>query len=309
MTPSPTCFADNVRPDLFDREPFLFKHKLLGHPALEMANLVRMIPTLPDWQVHSSSGKLKRSDDFERADKDHATGMTIEETLDSMKTTNSYVMVREPDRDGSFHPLYKSLLADVHGVLKACGMANQANEPKMYLFLSSPDSVTPFHIDRYTNFLMQFQGSKRISVFPKWDERVMTAAARESLVAYSGQRPVWTPEIEPFGTAYDFQPGDALHIPFVAGHHVRNGPDEVSISLSLFFKTDENLRLTDAMVFNDMLRRRGIDLRGVGQSPVRDHLKAGAWRAARLAARHATKIGAIGALGAAGAGAFAMMVD
>ena len=42
-----TCFADDVRPDLFDRQPFMFKHRLLGHPALEMSNLARMIPTLP----------------------------------------------------------------------------------------------------------------------------------------------------------------------------------------------------------------------------------------------------------------------
>jgi hypothetical protein len=296
-----TCFGDNVRPELFDREPFQFQHQLLGHPALEMSNLARMIPTLPDWQVHYSSGKLKRTDNFETAHRDHANGMSIEETIDTLKTSNSYIMIREPDRDGSFHPLYQSLMKDVHGVLAARGLAGQANDPKMYLFISSPDSITPFHIDRYTNFLMQFQGSKQISVFPQWDPAVMAPDVRESLVAYSGKRPMWNPEMDALATTYDFQPGDALHIPFVAGHHVRNGPNEVSVSLSLFFKTGENLMLTDAMVFNDHLRRLKLSPAGVGTSRWRDAAKAGMWRAGKQAKAHKGKLGTIGALSALGA--------
>jgi len=293
-----TCFANDVRPDLFDREPFLFRHQLLGHPALDMANLARMIPTLPDWQVHYSSGRLQRTDNFETAHRDHANGMSIEETIDTLKTSNSYIMIREPDRDGSFHPLYRELMKDVHGVLGARGMGGRANDPKMYLFISSPDSVTPFHIDRYTNFLMQFQGSKRISVFPQWAPEVMASDVRESLVAYSGKRPLWRPEMETLGTTYDFLPGDALHIPFVAGHHVRNGPEEVSISLSLFFKTDENLMWTDAMVFNDHLRRRlRLKPNAVGTHRWRDTTKAGLWRCAKHISAHKGKL-ALGALGA-----------
>lgn len=296
-----TCFADDVRPDLFDREPFMFKHRLLGHPSLKMSNLARMIPTLPDWQVHYSSGKLKRSDNFETAHRDHANGMSIEETIDTLKTSNSYIMIREPDRDGSFHPLYRELMKDVRGVLDAAGTTGQPNDPKMYLFISSPDSITPFHIDRYTNFLMQFQGSKQISVFPQWDPAVMNADVRESLVAYSGKRPLWRPEMDALATPYDFQPGDTLHIPFVAGHHVRNGPNEVSISLSLFFKTDDNLMLTDAMVFNDHLRRLKLNPAGVGASRWRDAAKAGAWRTGKQLKIRVRSLGAAGAVGALGA--------
>jgi len=295
-----TCFADDVRPDLFDREPFLFQHQLLGHPALEMANLARIIPTLPDWQVHYSSGKLKRTDNFETAHKDHANGMSVEETIHTLKTSNSYIMIREPDRDGTFHPLYLELMKDVRGVLDARGLAGKANDPKMYLFISSPDSVTPFHIDRYTNFLMQFQGSKQVSVFPPWNPEVMKPDVRESLVAYSGKRPLWRPEMEALGTTFDFKPGDALHIPFVAGHHVRNGPDEVSISLSLFFKTDENLMLTDAMVLNDHLRRLRLNPSGVGTNRWRDAAKASIWRCGKQLNAHKGKL-AIGALSGLGA--------
>lgn len=117
VSPPQRCFADNVRPELFDREPFLFTHKLLGHPALSMDNLGRMIPALPERQVHYSSGRLQTSDNFERAHTDHANGMCIEETIATLRTSNSYIMIREPQEDESFHPLFRELVDDVNGVL------------------------------------------------------------------------------------------------------------------------------------------------------------------------------------------------
>jgi hypothetical protein len=61
----------------------------------------------------------------------------------------------------------------------------------------------------------------------------------------------------------------------VAGHYVKNGPEDVSISLSFFFQTDETLRWTHAMQLNHKLRTRlGINPRPVGQSKRLDALKA-----------------------------------
>ncbi|MGE5865968.1 MAG: hypothetical protein ACM32J_12840, partial [Rhizobacter sp.] len=60
------CFATDIRRDLLDRQPFTFRHRLLGHPALSLANLGRAIPALPASQVFYSSGRLQRGDDFDR---------------------------------------------------------------------------------------------------------------------------------------------------------------------------------------------------------------------------------------------------
>ena len=40
-----------------------------------------------------------------------------------------------------------------------------------------------------------------------------------------------------FANKFAFAPGEAIHIPFVGGHYVKNGPEDVSISLSFFFGT------------------------------------------------------------------------
>jgi len=176
------------------------------------------------------------------------------------------------------------LIRDVQGVMQDCGAGREAHDAKLYLFISSPNSVTPFHIDRYSNFLMQIQGRKEVSVFPQWDERSVPSRVRESVVAYSGERATWQPEMDGLRTVYRLEPGDALHVPFVAGHHVRNGP-EVSITLSLFFHTDATRSLTRAMHLNDKLRRRfGLRPHPVGMAPVRDAVKSGVWRFGRTVA-------------------------
>jgi len=282
---SMTCLADDIRRDLLDRDAFTFQHRLMGHPALSLENLGRVIPALPSSQVFYSSGKLDRGDNFDRAHVEHANGLSIEETIENIRTSDSYIMVRAPESDPSFRPLFRELVADVENLIRERRVGQKAHGAMLYLFIASPNSVTPFHIDRYSTILMQFRGSKDVTVFPQWDERVVSSDTREGFVAHSGARPVWRPQAEALGTTFRFAPGDALHIPFVAGHHVRNGPDDVSISMSIIFNTDETRSQTRAMVLNHKLRQ-GLRLRPhpVGMTPWRDAVKSGLWQtSSRLA--------------------------
>src|SRR4051794_35273274 len=89
-----TCFADDIDRERLDHEAFTFRHRLMGHPALSLENLGRVIPALPPSQVFYSSGVLDRRDDFDRAHVDHRNGLSIEETIETIRTSNSYVMVR-----------------------------------------------------------------------------------------------------------------------------------------------------------------------------------------------------------------------
>ncbi len=278
MNSSMTCFADDIRRDLLDREAFTFRHRLMDHPALSLENLGRVIPALPPSQVFYSSGKLDRGANFDRAHVEHANGLSIEETIETIRTSDSYIMVRAPEADASLHPLFRDLVGDVESLIRERRAGQKAHRAMLYLFIASPNSITPFHIDRYSTFLMQFRGSKEVTVFPQWDERVVPSDVREGFVAHAGVRPVWRPQAEPLGTTFRFAPGDALHIPFVAGHHVRNGPDDVSISMSIIFNTDETRSQTRAMALNHKLRQ-GLRLRPhpVGQTPWRDAVKSSVW--------------------------------
>lgn len=277
-------FEDGAAFDRFDRESFKFQHKLLGHPALSLENLSRAIPALPKERVMYSMKRLANGDDFETTFRDRPAERSIEQTIESIRTSNSYIMVSGPEIDPSFAPLHRELIADVETLMRRYGVGTQAIDAQLYLFIASPGSVTPFHIDRYSTFLMQFRGTKEVCVFPQWDERVVSAAHREAYVAYANTRLPWSPEREGLGTRYTFEPGEALHIPFVAGHHVRNGGDDVSISMSVIFNTRQSMDWRRALSFNHsarrVLSRIGMQPAPVGVQPWRDAAKSQLWRSA-----------------------------
>jgi hypothetical protein len=291
QTPTYHCFSPDCNPRSLDREPFKFNHSLLGHPALSLENLGRVLPALPAKQVFYSRSTRDTGDDLDRLHQDKPNGLSIEETIENIRTSDSYIMVRSPETDPSFASLHKELLSDVEQMIRASGTGRDALESMLYLFIASPDSVTPFHIDRYSTVLMQFRGSKTMTIYPAWDDRVADPRECEDYVAYSAQRgPARKAQADVHCTAFSFSPGESLHIPFAAGHHVKNGSEDVSISMSIIFTTAETERLRKAILFNrrarQTLSRFGFQPSTVGQAPWKDSVKAavqsGAHRAARL---------------------------
>ena len=282
-----SCFGDGADSRLLDREAFKFRHNLLGHPALTLENLARVIPALPSGKVSYSKGLLKNGDDFEGTFSKRPEDRSIEETIENIRTSDSYIMVNSPEIDPSFVELRKQLISDVETLMRQRGVGDVALDPKLFLFIASPNSVTPFHIDRYSTILMQFRGSKKVCVFSPWDERVVSAANREAYVANRNTQLPWRAETDALSAKFDFSPGEALHIPFVAGHHVRNGGHDVSISMSIIFNTRESMAWRGALNFNYRLRRvlRGFGMvpAPVGESLWRDAAKSHMWSAASRA--------------------------
>ncbi|KRG70953.1 cupin-like domain-containing protein [Pseudoxanthomonas dokdonensis] len=265
------CFDNDFERGHLDRRGSLFHHRLLGHPALSLENLAKVIPALPPAQVFHSSGLLDNSDNFDRAHLEHQAELGLEETLERLRHTDAYIMVRQPETADSFKPLLQELKADVQSLVREAGISGGIDEAMLYLFIASPNSVTPFHIDRYSTFLLQFRGSKQVTVYPPWDPRVVSDEDTEHFFAQTGRRPAWRPEVQSLGTRFEFSPGQALHIPFVAGHHVRNGSDDVSISLSIIFNTEQTRSLMRALALNHQCRKW---MKRIGMAPRRVALDA-----------------------------------
>jgi hypothetical protein len=276
------CFQDSADEIRLDRSSFRLEHKLIGHQALTLSNLERVIPALPPNHVMYSKELLDTGADFEGTFRKKPSDRTIEETIASIRVTDSYIMVRSPEVHPSFESLYRDLLDDVQYLMRKQGVGKRAIDPQLYLFIASPNSVTPFHIDRYSTFLLQFQGSKTVSIFPQWNETVVAAESLEDYVSYRNTKLHWSPSMNELGVHYDFKPGQALHIPFAAGHHVKNGPEDVSVSMSIIFNTEESMVWRRALQFNRMARRRlrvaGLVPRPVGRNRWRDVAKSTAWR-------------------------------
>jgi len=249
------CFADSIQPDQLDRAPFQFEHRLMGHPALELANIARALPTLGD-RVMYSKGLSNLGANLDRAHIDHRNGLGIEDTIEQIRTTQSYIAVRGPEHHSSFRELHRVMCEDIGRLMRRNGTGQSPDNAEMWLFIASPGAVTPFHFDRFSNFLMQFRGSKEVAVFKPWNDEVITPQEYESYTARSDRKMTWTEDKDRFAHKFHFHPGQAIHIPFLGGHYVKNGPEDVSISLAIFYDTLQTQRIKQALVVNDLIRRR-----------------------------------------------------
>jgi hypothetical protein len=254
---------------LRDKRSFITRHNLIGHPLMSLDSLSGMIQRLPADQVFFSSASVNKDADFDRAWIEHRSRFSLSEALTDLASTDAYIMVRAPETDPEYQPLFQQLLACLQENLRS--VDPDVRGAMLYLFVSSPNSTTPFHIDRYSTLLMQFTGSKTLYLWPHNDRITVPEESMENLFADRKQRgPKLAGDREQFGQPHVLHPGDTLHIPFTAPHWVRNGP-EVSISLSIIYRTRKSDRMMNAYELNHVLRKRlDWNPRQVGVSPLMD---------------------------------------
>ena len=150
--------------------------------------------------------------------------------------------------------------------------------------LSSPDAVTPYHFDPEHNILMQLVGTKTMTQFPAGDPKYAPDRVHETYHTGGARELKWDDEFLAEGTEWAMQPGDALFVPVMAPHFVKNGPTP-SISLSITWRSEWSFAEADARAFNALLRRVGLNPAPTERWPADNRTKALLWRAWRKVAR------------------------
>lgn len=272
---------ERVDTALLDREPFQFRHGFMDHPALSLKSLAEVLPALPADQVMYSRKLDDLSSNMDTAHLDYKNGLSIEDTIENIRTSNSYIAVRKPEAHPVFRELTAELTNDIGELMRQRGTGTKPEDMELWLFIASPNAITPFHFDRFSNFLLQVRGGKQLAVFKPWNPEVLEPRAYEAHVARAERRMDWHPDKDRFAMKYQLAPGDGVHIPFLGGHYVQNGPDDASITLSVFFHTDETERWSRALMTNHILRKR-LQPFGFAPNPIHtpaspDALKAAAY--------------------------------
>ncbi|MDO3722814.1 cupin-like domain-containing protein [Marinobacter sp. chi1] len=289
---SPAATSQRIRAGIFpaaidasrlDEAPFKARHGLMGCKALELESLTQTLLRLPENQVYTINRPLNAGDHFEENVRRARGSKALASTLHNLMDSNSLIVVNSPEVDPSFQPIYQEILASISELAAFRDPRRPVLMPTLYLFIASPNSVTPFHLDRYSTFLFQFRGSKKVAVASPWDSQVISDPDREAYVSYADTTLPWSDERERRMTHFNFHPGEALHIPFVSGHYVKNGPDDISISMSVIFNTQRTMMWRQALNFNHrarrLLRPLNITPSPVGQNALRDAGKARLWQA------------------------------
>lgn len=148
-----------------------------------------------------------------------------------------------------------------------------------FVFVSSPNSVTPVHFDIEHSLLMQVSGSKTVSIGCFESDAVRRREFDRYWDGSHGRIEDLPPEVG----EYPLTPGRAVYIPPGTPHWVHNGPD-ISLSVTLTYFTAATVRENRIEDFNSRLRRWHVNPREPGRSSAVDTAKIcamGVWAVGR----------------------------
>ena len=260
----------------YPETPTVLRHQLAEHSLLTLDALAALAGRLPDASIEYNRGNLPLGIDGKPA----PTGMGIEDTIRHIATSNSWAVLKNIEQDPAYHALLLALLGELKPQIEA--KTGAMLRPQGYVFISSPDAVTPYHFDPEHNILLQLVGSKVMTQFPAGDARFAPDATHESYHSGGPRELVWRDELATGGREFALGPGDAVMVPVMAPHHVRNGPAS-SISLSITWRSDWSFAEADARCWNGLLRKAALNPRPPRRWPHTNRGKALAFRAWRWA--------------------------
>lgn len=250
-------------------------HGLVGHPLLTVTSLADLAERMPASRVEYNLGKLPLG---VRAEDTPSNGLSLHDTILTIETNGSWAVLKNVEQDPAYAALLDAALAELEPIVRASTgpMLNR----EAFIFLSSPGSVTPFHMDPEHNILLQIMGQKIMTVFPARDERLVPPQQSESFHNGGHRNLTWRDDFRARGEAVTLEPGDAVHVPVKAPHFVENGP-AVSISLSVTWRSERSVAEGELHSFNALLRRRGLPTWRIGATPETQRLRRFAYRVMR----------------------------
>lgn len=263
----------------FDRRPFTISHDLANHPLLTLPSLVELSKRLPETNIRYNRGDVPAGLQLYAAPK---TELSIEETIRRIEECGSWMVIRFVEQDPAYRDLLNQCLDEIQPLTEAINPGMFRREG--FIFISSPNSVTPFHADPEYNFLLQIRGRKTASLFDVADRSIVPEEALERYLSGEPFNAEFKDEHQNKAFIVDLEPGDGLHFPLNWPHWIKNG-SEVSISFSITFRTRESERTGIVYNVNHSLRKRGFNPTPYGKSGSRDAAKFFAFRAARRARR------------------------
>lgn len=247
-------------------------HALSDHPLLQIQSLVELGKRQEARNlVRTHSADATAGTSFADAPKLHENKAGAVATLQGIAQARAWMSLLNVQADPIYRAFIDEILDEVKPIIeqKDPGMCYRAG----WIFVSSPNTITPFHMDHEHNFIMQIRGTKKLHVWDQFDRAVISERAQELFHdAHSRELVKWDDSFLSRAIVYDLRPGLGGYMPSTAPHMVVNGP-EPSITISFTYYTDATRQRELLYRGNARMRRLGIEPTPVGASPSRDRVK------------------------------------
>jgi D-lyxose ketol-isomerase len=250
----------------FLKRAFELKHGLSDHPLFTLPCLVELAKSLPRDRIEFNSGKVAVGVKPENVPK---IDMPAEDVIRKIETANAWMVIKFVNEDAAYNELLKAFVEEANAA--AGKKPGDYSDLQGFIFVSSANSTTPFHMDAEENILIQIKGDKFVRTFENDDRKLISEEAMEiSPSKHRNQK--YEPWYEQRARLHSLKPGDAVHMPYMIPHWVSTGKS-YSISMAMTWKTPEVLRLNKIRWMNGALRRFGLPQKPPGASPVLDAAK------------------------------------
>lgn len=248
-------------------------HTLSDHPLLQIESLVELGKRQQERKlVRTHSADATAGTSFADAPNLHPNTAGAAATLEGIAEARAWMSLLNVQADPIYRAFIDEILEEVRPIVehRDPGMCYRAG----WIFVSSPNAVTPFHMDHEHNFILQIRGTKRLYVWEPFDRVVVSERAQEMFHdAHSRELVTWNDEWRSRAHVFDLQPGQGGYMPSTAPHLVEVG-SEPSITISFTYYTDSTRQRELLYRGNARLRRLGITPTPVGESLQRDRMKA-----------------------------------
>jgi hypothetical protein len=258
----------------YPETPHVLRHELGAHPLMQLDALACLAEALPAASIECNRADLPIGVDGKPA----ASAAPIGDTIRAIGASGSWAALKNIEQEPAYAALIDALLDELHPAIAP--RTGRMLLRQGFVFITSPGGITPYHFDPEHNVLLQVRGSKVLTQFPAGDSRYAPDTTHETYHTGGGRELVWHDDLLAGGTPFALGPGEAVYIPVMAPHFVRNG-DEPSVSLSITWRSEWSYAEADARAFNGILRRTGLSPQAPVRWPARNRAKALGWRLLR----------------------------
>ncbi|MGB3470732.1 MAG: transcriptional regulator [Erythrobacter sp.] len=260
----------------YPETPHKLRHALGDQPLLGLDALADLAEQLPGSSVEYNRGDLPIGVEG----KPGPTGLSIGATIRQVADANSWAVLKNIEAVPAYSALLQGLLNELQGAIEA--KTGKLLTPQAFIFISSPNAVTPYHFDPEHNILCQITGSKVMTQFPAGNASFAPDERHESYHTGGPRELAWDDAFLRGGTPFALHPGDALFVPVMAPHFVRNG-HESSISLSITWRSEWSYAESEARAFNHWLRGKGLSPKAPRRWPHGNRARSLAYKVLRKA--------------------------
>jgi nitrogen fixation protein len=175
----------------FNRLPHELSHRLNGSGLFELSRVAdlaesvatRKNPHLAGGDVYFNDGSIEAGEKPQSPDLPRTAAIDF---IREIETSQAWIILKHIERDPDYRPILESCILDI---LELSGreLLRKIKWFEAILFVTSPNRVTEYHIDREVSWILQIQGDKEIHLFDRADKSIVPD---EELEAY------WTADQE-----------------------------------------------------------------------------------------------------------------